>query len=255
MKKISKIRKNKDKYEVILSGGESLSFYEQTIINYNLLKPRSIDDNLLKEIIEYNKVLEIYYEAIKFISIKMRSKKEIYLKFKNCNKTLLDKAIVLLEEKGYINEENYIEAYINDAINLTKKGPLKIKRELKSLGLSDSLINEKIDSINKDIWAKRISIIIMKKKNNKYSDYIFKEKLRVYLINLGYADYINDEIFLDLDSNEKNIIMKEYTKQYNKLSNKYNGKELESKIKYNLYKKGYNKELINEILINTRLNM
>lgn len=255
MKKISKIRKNKDKYEVILSDGESLSFCEQTIINYNLLKPRSIDDNLLKEIIEYNKVLEIYYEAIKFISIKMRSKKEIYLKFKNYNKNLLDKAIILLEEKGYINEEKYIEAYINDAINLTKKGPLKIKRELKGLDLSDSLINEKIDSINKDIWTKRISEIIMKKKNNKYSDYIFKEKLRVYLINLGYADYICDEIFLKLDSNEKDIIMKEYTKQYNKFSEKYNGKELESKIKYNLYKKGYNKELISEILINTRLNM
>ena len=252
MKKISKIRKNKDKYEIILSDGESLSFYEQTIINYNLLKPMSIDNNLFKDIVEYNKVLEIYYEAIKFISIKMRSKKEIYIKFKNCNKTLLDKVIVLLEEKGYINEEKYIEAYINDALNLTLKGPLKIKGELKNLNLSENLINEKMSLISDDVWPRRISKIIMKKKNNKYSDYIFKEKLKAYLVNWGYANYISDEIFWNLDSNEKDIIMKEYTKQYNKLSKKYTGKELESKIKYNLYKKGYNKELINEILINTR---
>ena len=50
MKKISKISKKNNKYILLLSDNSSLSFYGEVIIKYNLLKPRSISDNELKEI-------------------------------------------------------------------------------------------------------------------------------------------------------------------------------------------------------------
>lgn len=54
MKKISKIKKINNKYTIILSDNSSLSFYSDTLIKYNLLKPREISDKELEEIINYN---------------------------------------------------------------------------------------------------------------------------------------------------------------------------------------------------------
>ena len=58
MKKISKIKKNNNKYTIILSDNSSLSFYSDTLIKYNLLKPRKISDKELEEIINYNNFIE-----------------------------------------------------------------------------------------------------------------------------------------------------------------------------------------------------
>ena len=44
-----------------------------------------------------------------------------------------------------------------------------------------------------------------------------------------------------------------FDKEYKRLSKKYKDKELENKIRYNLYKKGFNLERIEEIL-NKRLD-
>ena len=43
------------------------------------------------------------------------------------------------------------------------------------------------------------------------------------------------------------LMEKEYQKEYKKLNKKYNGKELENKIKYNLYKKGFSLNDIDKI--------
>ena len=68
MKKISKIKKNNNKYTIILSDNSSLSFYSDTLIKYNLLKPRKISDKELEEIINYNNFIEAYNKALKYIS-------------------------------------------------------------------------------------------------------------------------------------------------------------------------------------------
>ena len=47
------------------------------------------------------------------------------------------------------------------------------------------------------------------------------------------------------DNND--ILEKEYHKEYNRLSKKYQNKELETKLKYNLYKKGFSISNIEKI--------
>ena len=98
MKKISKIKKNNNKYTIILGDNSSLSFYSDTLIKYNLLKPRKISDKELEKIINYNNFIEAYNKALKYISFKVRTKKEIKDKLCDYNKNIVNDVIKKLDE-------------------------------------------------------------------------------------------------------------------------------------------------------------
>ncbi len=256
MKKISKIKKNNNKYTIILSDNSSLSFYSDTLIKYNLLKPRDISDKELEEIINYNDYIESYNKALIYISYKQRTKKEIKDKLCNYSNDVSDKVIEKLDELGLLDEKRYIEAFINDQINLGNKGPFYIKKELEKLNINSYYIDECLNNIKEDIWIEKVKKIVDKKinTNRKLPKERLLLKIKNDLILLGYSKNIIDKVLSNVIIEEDNeVIEMAFDKEYKRLSKKYKDKELENKIRYNLYKKGFNLERIEEIL-NKRLD-
>ena len=256
MKKISKIKKNNNKYTIILSDNSSLSFYSDTLIKYNLLKPRDISDKELEEIINYNDYIEAYNKALTYISYKQRTKKEIKDKLCNYSNDVSDKVIEKLDELGLLDEKRYIEAFINDQINLGNKGPFYIKKELEKLNINSYYIDEFLNNIKDEIWIEKVKKIVYKKinTNRKLPKERLLLKIKNDLILLGYSKNIIDKVLSNVIIEEDNeVIEMAFDKEYKRLSKKYKDKELENKIRYNLYKKGFNLERIEEIL-NKRLD-
>ena len=256
MKKISKIKKKNNKYTIILSDNSSLSFYSDTLIKYNLLKPRDISDKELEGIINYNDYIESYNKALIYISYKQRTKKEIKDKLCNYSNDVSDKVIEKLDELGLLDEKRYIEAFINDQINLGNKGPFYIKKELEKLNIISYYIDELLNNIKDDIWIEKVKKIVYKKinTNRKLPKERLLLKIKNDLILLGYSKNIIDKVLSNVIIEEDNeVIEMAFDKEYKRLSKKYKDKELENKIKYNLYKKGFNLERIEEIL-NKRLD-
>ena len=256
MKKISKIKKKNNKYTIILSDNSSLSFYSDTLIKYNLLKPRDISDKELEGIINYNDYIESYNTALIYISYKQRTKKEIKDKLCNYSNDVSDKVIEKLDELGLLDEKRYIEAFINDQINLGNKGPFYIKKELEKLNINSYYIDEFLNNIKDDIWIEKVKKIVYKKinTNRKLPKERLLLKIKNDLILLGYSKNIIDKVLSNVIIEEDNeVIEMAFDKEYKRLSKKYKDKELENKIKYNLYKKGFNLERIEEIL-NKRLD-
>ena len=72
--KYTKLKSNKYSVEI---DGISVKLYDDVIVKYELLRRKEIDDNLFKEMTEYNDRLEAYYKALKYISKKLRTEKEI----------------------------------------------------------------------------------------------------------------------------------------------------------------------------------
>lgn len=249
MKKISSIKLHKNKY-IVYFDKEYINLYSDTIIKFNLLKPRNISDIEYKNIILYNDYVDAYNKALKLIGIKLRTKKEIKDKLSNYNKDTIDKVILLLQKNGYLNEDLYISAYINDKLNLSSDGPKKIQSNLEKLDLDKEKINEQISLINSDVWLDRIDKVIKKKdkQNKKLSKNMFIKKIKNDLLLLGYpSNLINEKLDL-LDNKDGAILKCVYEKEYKKLSRKYDGENLKSKLKYNLYKKGFKIDDINKIM-------
>lgn len=189
--KIEKYKKISDsKYRIILDNGTVTDIYEDVIVKNNLLYKKEIDCNLLNKIEQDNEYQDSYNIALKYITVRLRSINEIevYLKKKGIKTEAIEDTISRLKENNFLNDEIFTKAFIQDKLNFTTMGKYKLINELKILKVDENIINNYIEEIEEDIWCERINKLINKyiKSKKKYSGNILKNKIYIYLVNLGY---------------------------------------------------------------------
>lgn len=237
-------------YEVKLDNGEKYKLYEDVIINYELLIDKRITDIKLKKILRDNDLYASYYKALKYIGIKMRTQKEIelYLKKNNFDKDAIDYSVSKLKNNGYINENIYTEAYINDAINLSYDGPKKIINNLTKVGISEEVIFNHLN-YDKYFWQNRIKEILNKKaKMNKNSLALFKNKMYSHLTLLGYEIDDIKCVLEDYKLDTSSLFKKDADKIWNTLRKKMSQEKIVWQFKNKMYLKGYTHDEINEYI-------
>ena len=104
--KIIKFSKLKDnRYNVMLENDEVLKLYDDVIIKYDLVRTKLIDDSLLDELVKYNDSLEAYYNAVKYITKKLRCELELkkYLS-KKYDDEVLEQVEINHKYEGYISK-------------------------------------------------------------------------------------------------------------------------------------------------------
>lgn len=242
--KIEKYTKGKSgMYTITIADNSKIKIHEDLILKYNLLLTKEIDSYMIEVIHKENQVYEIYDVALKYLNIRLRSRKELidYLKKKGFESNLISQVIELLSNQGYLNDSVYTTSYIHDKILMSNYGPNKIRRELESLGISIDIINEKITCFTEDIEKERIEKLVNKqiKLNHNKGSIVLKKKIQAYLLNLGYSFVLVNQSLNGKKLVGEDIYKKEYEKLYNKLSKKYSGKELEYKLKQKMYQKGF----------------
>ena len=179
---------NNGQYKIYLSDGTILKKNSDVIINNNLLYKKEIDNTLLNKILKENDNANIYNKCVKYISVRLRSKKEIidYLKKLNIDNTadIIDK----LTKNNLINDEVFTKAFIKDKINFTSYGPYRIRQELNKYNIDNEIIDKHIKDIDEEILIGKIDKQINKmiKSNRKYSSNILKSKIYNNLYNNGF---------------------------------------------------------------------
>ncbi len=242
MKKISSIKKKNNKYLISFDDNSILEVFSDIIIKYNLFDGKIISLDVYNNILEDNLYYEAFLKALKLLNKKLRTTKQVKSLLKEYPNNTVDKVISDLKKVNYLNDEVFINAFINDQINLGYKGPLYIKKELENLELPSF----SLDEVALDIWKSKINLIINKRKklNKNLSRKAFIMKMREYLLKYGYElDMIND-CLANVDFDETNALFLQRQKELNKLKGKYEGEKLNNMIKYNLIKKGFNLENI-----------
>ena len=189
--KIEKYKKiSEGKYRIMLDNGVITDIYEDVIVKNNLLYKKEIDINLLNKIEEENKYQEAYNISLKYISIRLRSINEIrvYLKKKNIEENIIENTIERLTKNNFLNDDLFVKAFIKDKLNFTTMGKYKLINELTKLKIDSENIYKYIDEIDDDIWYERIEKLVNKylKSKKKNDTKILKNKLYLYLVNLGY---------------------------------------------------------------------
>jgi regulatory protein len=239
---IVKFTKKKDGfYSIELDNKDIFLIHEDLILKYDLLITRKLDNKKLNTIQELNEVYLIYNKAIKYISIRMRSIFEVkdYLKKLECADDKINEVVNKLISQGYLDDKRYCFAYVNDRINLSNDGPYKIKRNLLEQDFKEEDIDNYLYSIDEEIWKEKINKLIDKKKSimqNK-SYYMFINKMKEYLFNLGYDNEQIDD-YLSKIEYSSNALENDYNKALKKYKNDTN------KIINYLLRKGYNYEEI-----------
>ncbi len=243
--KINKFKKvGKSKYKIIFDNTD-ITLYEDVILKYDLLIKSEVDIDLIDKIIKENEHYDAFYSALNYIEIKMRNKKEIisYLKKKEFNDEIINETINKLEKLNLLNSKSYIQAFVNDKINLSSDGPHKIKKSLLEFDFNEEDIDNYLNTIDENIWLEKLKKIANKKKSimKSKSYYMFVSKMKNDLYNLGYDKYMIENVLsnIEYDSNALN-------KDLEKANKKFKGDK--TKIINSLLRKGYSYEEINTSL-------
>ena len=241
--KVLKYKKIKNKYRVYFDNDLKIDLNDNIILKYELLLKKEIDQKTFDKMILDNNKEDIYNKAVNYISIKIRSKEEIYdyLNKKGYEKEDIVNTIDRLKKNNLLNDDLYIKSYIHDKFYLSSDGLNKIKKYLLDLKLDENIIDNYLDEIDREEIIDKLNKLVDKKiKSTKsYSGNILRLRLINYFYELGYdkndiEEVLNNKNLVDIDSG-----IKEYNKLYNKYSKKYEGYELENLIRNKLYQKGY----------------
>lgn len=195
--------------------------------------------------------------ALKFISQKERTRKEMYdflsqkteLPIKDINDLVED-----FEHKGYIDDERFVENEI-ESMKGALLGRRKILSNLVKRGIPYEMIQNKLSEENDDFYIESAVKVIestlpsMKSKNTNKTKLLVQQKLE----RLGYNNNVIQEAmrkfsFEKEESVEKELLSKEYDKQYERLSRKYTGYELKSKLITALIRRGFEYQQVIEII-------
>lgn len=242
--KVLKYKKSRNgKYIVYFDDGRSTILYEDVILKYNLLLKKEISDDLFKEINDINFEYDVYYVGLKSITSRFKSVYELrkFLSNKEYPEDLIDKAIDKLISQGYLNDRMFARSYINNQISITSNGPIRIKNDLENKKIDSDIIDSEIIAFSDDIQIEKIDKIINKmiKSNHSRGGIVLRQKIINDLKSKGYCyDLICSVIDNYNFNSDSSIAKKEYDRLYKKYSRKYEGVELEKKIKEKMFMKG-----------------
>lgn len=243
MKIIKYSKTSKGRYKLFLENDSELILYEDVILKYELLLKKEVLSSDILEIEKYNQECDVYYVALESIKHRFKSVSDTkkFLIKKEYPVEIIDKAVDKLVKQGYLNDRSFSKSYINNQIITTNKGPYKIRRELGEHGVSFDIVDQELLVFDVETQLEKIKKVATRlyNSNRNKGGAVLKKKIVNDLVNLGYESQIVLKVVDKLDfSNNKDIASKEYEKLYKRLSRKYNGKELEYKIKEKLYQKG-----------------
>lgn len=181
----------KNSYNIYLSNGEVITLNERVITKNELLLRKEINSELYDKLKYENNIYDAIDKAIKYISVRLRSTKEIkdYLIKRGYSLDVVEAAIKELLNNKYLDDDIFTKAYIKDKLSFTSKGDYKIKMELVQLGIDNNIIESNIAMIDEDILINRIKKSIEKdiKTNKKYKGVVLKNKIYNHLITQGYS--------------------------------------------------------------------
>jgi len=137
--------------KLILDDNTSYQVSLDSLIKFDLYVDKEITTEELQQISMYQAKRELIAKTIELIQVRPRSKKEVevYLikKLRRADyaNTLITEIITYLEDKAYINEENFIKWWIANRNAFKPKSKQELIFELSNKGIAKNFAwNEKI---------------------------------------------------------------------------------------------------------------
>ncbi|MFC4401502.1 recombination regulator RecX [Gracilibacillus xinjiangensis] len=259
--KISVQKKNKHRYNIFLKDKASeyygFSVDEDLLISYHLHKGQELSQEVIEQIQEKDASYKVYTLSLKFLSYRMRSVQELinYLQKKDIEITFIDEVIHRLKNEGLLNDLAFSEALVRTRVETSVKGPLLIKKELIEKGVNQTIAEKALAQFPFTKQYEKVEQLI-RKKMDRSSKKSFKQQMdsvKQSLLQKGYSLGIINEVFQNIKTDVNNdeeyeAIIYQGEKALQKYRKKDTGFPLQQKIKANLYRKGFESELIQRFI-------
>lgn len=186
---VEKHKKNKDMLSVHVDNAYAFTIAEEDFIGMNLYEMSEITKHQIDHIKDTINFRAAKSAAIKYLSLRVRSEKEVRLKLDmECfDNSVIDTVIEDLKSMGYINDKIYTTKYIYDRSKLKPISKKLLKFELQKKGISEEVINEVL--ADWEIDEATIAEGLVKRKFGKYDlhDEAVIKKVYSFLLHRGFG--------------------------------------------------------------------
>ena len=177
-------------------------------LNSGLKKGDEISEDRFSFLIEQNKLFHIKQRAFRLLGRRQHSSSELRRKFwqKDYDQKLIDEVLEDLNKNGYLNDKEFIRAFVAEKSKTKKWSSKKIKGELRKRGLNQNLIDEVLNAdtggndYENAMEVARKKFELLSKRNLEQKE--LRNKLSTYLFSKGFDYEIIKEICNKLLKNE-----------------------------------------------------
>lgn len=187
---IVSIKAKGNRYLIQLDNGKQLKYHKEVVIGSEIKKGTFLTDSLLKKITAKEQEIEAHESAIRLLSFRARSVKELTerLQKKGLSIGIIDKEIDRLHDVGLLNDLEFAKLWVADRGNgRAPRSRQLLKLELRQHGIKDSILEEILDEIDDNENALQLA---RKKARSltKLEKNVFQKKIYTSLKRKGF-DY------------------------------------------------------------------
>ena len=124
-------------------------------------------------------------KAIKYIGISKKTEYEVIMKLKrlNCEDEIIENVIEYITKLGYINDSEYVDAYIGQNMRLSSMSIYEIKQKLLQKGIKKYIIEEKLQVLYDTDYESKV---LEKLYSSKFKN-MDELKIKKYLYTKGFT--------------------------------------------------------------------
>lgn len=162
-------------------------------------KGDEISDDRFSSLIEQNKLFHIKQRAFRLLGRRMHSASELRRKLwnKDYESKLIDEVIDDLQKNSYLDDKEFIRAFVADKTKSKSWSTKKVKTELLKRGIDNNLIDEMLKGQASESEIENATKLVRKKYdqliNKKLEPKELRNKLSTFLFSKGFEyDLIKD---------------------------------------------------------------
>lgn len=182
-------KKNKELVSVFIDSQYAFSMPEEDYLRLGLYEKNEISEEELSFIKKEVLFKNARSKAVKYLSFKLLSEKELFLKLqsKGFDEEIIRNVLDELKAMGYINDKIYAQKFVFERSKLKPKSKKMLKFELINKGISEEIIEEVLDNFEYD--ENTIMERLIKKKFGKYdiSEPQIEVKVISFLMHRGFS--------------------------------------------------------------------
>lgn len=197
-----KHRFGEPRFNVFLDGQYAFALPAETLVKAGLKIDQQLSQEKIEKLVRENDFLKFYDYALKFLSFRPRSEKEIRDWFKKKEVGSQTQTIITakLRNLGYLNDLGFVKWWIEKRTNFQPMGRRRIEMELKQKGISNEMVSGikyLVSGKNETDLAKKAVEKKLKHWQNLPTDE-FRQKLTGFLARRGFSWEVIEKVIKDL---------------------------------------------------------
>ncbi|MFR7872496.1 RecX family transcriptional regulator [Peptoniphilus grossensis] len=184
---ISNISFEKKKFQILFDSGDEIEISEETLIEFGLYKGQEVEDEIIDKLKFEDEKTDALLLSYRFLQRNKTEKQLIDYLYKNkISGEIIDTVIPILNEKKYLNDEDYARRYLNDAMNIKKYGKIKIIYMLRSKGIKNDIIEKIMRDYDYELEYLNAEDLLSKKLDAEEKDLKKINSAKKYLQGRGF---------------------------------------------------------------------